>query len=382
MAVDQQVTTYSDTAAHVRVISDAILLANPMDTPVIARFGLNSANQKFKIDMSAKSYKVELLEDAYEPLSSTANHGTTITTTTLTITVTDGTLFQVGMEILIDAEYMVISAVSATNNTITVYSRSYGGTNATHAAGATINIVGMARLEGADAAYVGLTSLSNPYNYTAIFQKALNISGSEAALSQYGKPGGEMVYQENKAVPERMRLIERMFFHGIRAAGSASTPRSFGGVGTFVTSNSSSITTTITKASVDTVSKAIYDDGFIPDVFIIGTGGASTLHGLLDTSSFIRIDQENTMFGMRPVVKLNTQFVENLTMLTSRHCPATKAYMLNSGLVGFYEYRPFQTKPLAVTGDSDKRELIGEYSLLVGHGGLAHGYITTTAASL
>jgi len=382
MAVDQQVTTYSDTAAHVRVISNAILLANPMDTPVVAHFGLDSANRKFNIDMSRKSYKVELLEDTYEPLSTTANHGTTITTSTLTITVTDGTLFQPGMEIQIDSEYMVVSAVSATSNTITVFSRSYGGTNATHATGATINIVGMARLEGDDADYVGLTSLSNPYNYTAIFQKALNISGSEQVLSQYGKPSGELVYQENKVVPERMRLIERKFFHGTRAAGSATTPRSFGGVGTYVTSNSSSITTTITKAAVDAVSKAIYDDGFMPDIFIIGTGGANTLHGLLDSSSFIRIGQENTMFGMRPVARLNTQFATDLMILTSRHCPATKAYMLDSGRVGFYTYRPFQSHDIAKAGDSDKREVVGEFSLLVGNGSLAHGYIATSNSTL
>lgn len=382
MAVDQQVTTYSDTAAHKRVISDAIFLANPMDIPVVARFGLDSANQKFRIDMNAKSYKVELLEDTHEPLSTTANQGTTITTSTLSITVTDGTLFQPGMEILIDAEYMVVNTVNATTNVITVFSRSYGGTNATHATGATINIVGMARLEGDDADYVGLTSLSNPYNYTSIFQKALNISGSEQALSQYGKPSGEMVYQENKALPERMRLLERMFFHGVRAAGSATTPRAMGGVGTFVTSNSSSITTTITKAAVDAVSKAIYDDGFMPDVFIIGTGGAATLHGLLDSSSFVRIDQENTIFGMRPIVRLNTQFSENLAMLVSRHCPATKAYMLDGSKVGFYQYRPFQSYDIAKVGDSIKRELVGEFSLLVANGGLAHGFVTTTAASL
>ena len=382
MAIDQPVTTYSDTAAHKRVISDYIFLTNPMDTPVVSTLGLDSANRKFKLDFSAKSYKVELLEDTYAPLTTTANQGTTITTSTLSITVADASLLQDGFVIQIDSEYMVVSAVNTSTNVITVDSRSYGGTNATHAATAAIAIVGMARKEGDDADYVGLTSLSNPYNYTAIFQKGVKVTGSEAVLSQYGKPAGEYQYQVNKSIPELSRLVERMFFYGQRRAGSASVARSFGGVDLFVTSSSSSITTAITKASVDAVAKAIYEDGGIPDLFIVGPGGAQTLHNLLDSSSFIRITQENTVFGMMPIVRINTQFFTDLRVLVSRHCPANKAYMLNSQKVGFYSYRPFFEHLLSVTGDSKKGEVVGEFSLLVANGSTEHGYITTSASTL
>jgi hypothetical protein len=155
-----------------------------------------------------------------------------------------------------------------------------------------------------------------------------------------------------------------------------------GGIGTYVTANSSSITTVITKAAYDDVSKAVYDDGGMVDMLVIGTGGANTLHNVLDNSSFLRIDQENTMFGMRPVAKLNTQFSENVALVMSRHCPVNKAYALDSSKVGFYTYRPFGEYDVARSGDSMKRELIGEFSLLVANGALGHGYIVTSNSTL
>jgi len=351
-----------------------------MDTPVVAALGLDSANRKFQIDMNAKNYKVELLEDTMGAVSTTANNTTTIVTNTLSITVADGSLFQDGFVIQVDAEYMVVSGVSG--NVITVDSRAYGGTNAAHGATAAISIVGMARKEGDDADYVGLTSLVNPYNYTAIFQKGIKVSGSENVLSQYGKPSGEYQYQANKRIPELTRLIERMFFHGQRRQGSATVARSFAGIGAYVTSNSASITTTLTKAAIDTAAAAVFADGGVPDTLIMGAGAAGSLHSLMDSSSFVRITQENTVFGMQPITRINTQFFTDVRVLVSRHCPATKAYLLDSRKVGFYTYRPFFEQMLAVTGDSVKGEVIGEFSLLVANGSLGHGYITTSAASL
>lgn len=382
---DQPVTTYSDTAAQVRVISDWIFNLDPMDTPVVARLGLDSARTKFKFDVfsQGKNVKIELLEDTNHPLTTALNNGTVnLTTSTLSFQVADASLLQDGHIIKIDSEYMVVSAVNNSTNIVTVDSRAYGGTNATHEETAAITIVGMARKEGDDADYVGLTSLTNVYNYTSIFQKALNITGSEQALKQYGKPGGELAYQENKAIPEISRWIERAFFHSQRRQGTASVARSMGGIGTYVTSNSSNITTTLTKAAIDTVARAIYDDGGMPDVVILPTAGAGTLHTLMDSSSFVRIEQTNDMFGMRPITRINTQFFANLDVLVSRHCPTQRAYVLDSSKVGFFDYRPFQSWDVAKVGDSDKREVVTEVSLLVANGALGHGHIVTSNSTL
>lgn len=375
MAVyDQIVTTYSDTTPHIRIISDAISLIDPVDTPLImALGGFDTARSKFRV--KGNGYKVELLEDEYDPLSTTANHGTTITTNTTSLTVTDASIFQDGHVILIDSEYMVVSAADTTNNTVTVYSRSYGGTNATHAATATIEIVGMARLEGDDADYGPIVDITAPYNYTGIFQKGIKVTGSQQAIDQYGI-SDEFSYQSNKAVPSLARLVEKAIFHGVRSAGSASAPRSFGGLGTFITTstgNSVNAGGALAKTDIDNLMEAIMLDGGAPDLFVCSPSIGNDVRALLDSSSFVRVTQENTAFGMMPITRINTQY-GSLRMVESRWCPVSTAWMLDSRKVGLYTLRPFSTHSIAVTGDSVKGEVIGEFSLLVANEN-AHGQI-------
>lgn len=372
--IDQPKTTYSDTDPHKRVIGDVIHLIDPVDTPLVSLLGLDLPGS---FRMKNKGTKIEWLEDEYDPVETTANQGTTITTSTLVITMTDGSFFQPGHVIKIDAELMVVDSIAT--NAVTVKSRSFGGTNATHATGATVSIVGMARDEGDDADYGPLTNISAPYNYTAIFQKAIKVSGSQQAIDQYGI-ADEFAYQSNKAVPHLTRLIERMIFWGVRAVGSASTPRSFGGLGTFITDNSSSITTTITKASVDGLSELVMGDGGMPDLLVMNQAGATNLKNLLDSSSFVRVPQENDQFGMNALEYVVTQF-HRLRLVVDRWCPADKAYMLDSSKLGLYTLRPFASYELAKTGDSVKGEVVGEFSFALAND-KAHGYITTSNSEL
>src|SRR5574339_56604 len=90
---DQPKTSYSATTNAVRIISDAIKLIDPMDTPLlVALGGFDAARDKF--DIRGNGTKIEWLEDQYNPVTDTANQGTTITTNTTTLTVTDASIFQ------------------------------------------------------------------------------------------------------------------------------------------------------------------------------------------------------------------------------------------------------------------------------------------------
>lgn len=371
--IDQPKTTYSDSDPHKRIIGDIINLIDPVDTPVIARLGLASARQKFRLTLDGT--KVEWLEDTYGETSTTVATSSTTGSSDTTFTVADGSVLQPGHVIKIEDEYMVVESVST--NDVTVHSRSYGGTNDSHASSQTIDIVGMARLEGDDADYVALTDISNPYNYTAIFQKAIEISGSQQAHDQWGI-SDEMMYQENKAIPELMRNLELAFFHGTRAVGSASTPRSMGGIETFVTDNTVYTGGTIEKSYLDDLAQAIYEDGGNPDILVMAPAGANNLRDLIDSSSFVEVNQENTMYGMRPIARVNTQFYQNIELLVSRWCPTDRAYLLDSNKIGFYDFRPFFSEDVARTGDAWKREVIGEFSLCVGND-KAHGIIQSGA---
>jgi len=371
MIYDQPVTTYSDTTPHIRVISDIMQMIDPTDTPLVGVLGLDSARNKFNVRQNG--YKIELLEDAHAPLTDTVSSGLAVSTTATNFTVSDASIYQDGQVLMIDAEYMVVSAVDTTGNTVTVYSRSYGGTNATHADASAIEIVGMARLEGDDADYGPVVDITAPYNYTSIFQHGIKATGSMQAISQYGIDD-EFMYQSNKAVPHLMRLVEKTLFHGVRSAGSASAPRSAGGLGTFITDNTVAAGGAIAKSDVDNLMEEIIMDGGNPDLLVLSPRIANDLRALIDSSSFVRVGQENTVLGMRPVTAVNTQYGQ-LRLVESRWCPTSTAYVLDSRKVGLYTLRPFASHELAKTGDSVKGEVITELSLLVAND-KAHGKIT------
>lgn len=369
--LDQPKNVYSDASAQARAISDVISLIDPRDTPLLSKLGLDSAREKFKITQNG--YKIELLEDELDPLETAANNGSVIGASDLSFVVVDASIFQDGHVILIDDEYMVVKAVNVTTETVTVYSRSYGGTNETHAVDAVIQIVGMARLEGDDTDFGALTDISVPYNYTSIFQKAVQVSGTLQAVSQHGVDD-EFMYQANKAVPHLLRLVERSAFHGVRNLGSASLPRSMGGLGTFITDNVVSAGGAIAKSHVDTLMEEIIMDGGYPDLLVMNPRVANDLRNLLDNSSFIRVGQDENKIGSNPIERVMTQYGE-LELVMDRWCPEGTAYVLQSSKAGFFALRNFETYELARTGDSLRGEVVGEFSLMVANN-KAHGKIT------
>lgn len=372
---DAPKTTYSDATAQARVISDVIQMIDPRDTPLLARLGLDGARSKFNINLNG--YKIELLEDELDPLETSANNGDPIAPGDLSFGVVDASVFQDGHVILVDAEYMVVRAADLQANTIEVYGRDYGGTNAQHDADAPIQIVGMARLEGDDADFGPLVTLRAPFNYTSIFQKAIQVSGTQQVISQYGIDD-EFMYQANKAVPHLLRLVERAAFHGVRSPGSAAGPRSMGGLDFFITDNLVPANGPISKADVDQLMEEVFMDGGHPDLLVMNPRVANDFRSLLDNSSFIRISQDETKVGLSAIERVVTQYGE-LELLMDRWCPVSTAYMLESGKIGFYTLRAFEMKELSRSGDALKGEVIGEFSLLAANDS-AHGRITGITA--
>lgn len=358
---DQPEQSYNNTVGQIRILSDVIRMIDPIDTPLIAALGgLDGASSKFQVRGDGK--RIELLEDVYHPKSDDLA-ADIATTTTVVFTATDGSKFQAGQVIRLQSEYCVVASVSGED--VTVLSRTYG-TAATHTSTAgTMYFEGMARLEGADASYVGLQPITSVSNYTSILEKALSVSGTDEAIDYYGL-SSPFAYQAKKAIPELLRLEEMNLFRGIKAEGSATTTRSHGGIGTFVTANTSN-TTALAKVYIDNVMQYCFEDGGDPDIFVCNPEIAKDLKALLDSSSFVRVDQSGGQYGMKAITYIETQF-GSVRVLVDRWCPLATAWFLKSADAGVYTLRPFGWQALAVTGDSKKGEVIGEFSFLIANG--------------
>lgn len=380
---DQPRTTYSDTNLGKRVIADAIQMITPTDTPFLSKFPPGSANGKFNVSAGrdSKGTKIEWIED---DLRATSNSlALSAGTGDTTASVGDASYFAVGDLVKVDSEYIWVSAVNASTNVITV-TRNVGGTQTSHAASATLTIVSNARVEGADTTYGPTTTVDQPYNYTQILEDGVKVTRSAQKLAQYGVTD-ELARQRDKKLLELWRSLEKALILedvDLRSAGSATTARFAGSLGAFITTagNYTTSATTITKANIDTLSKDIYLDGGNPRILMCHPQTAARIRDLLDSSSFVRVSQDESTLGMR-IENVVTQYHE-LELLPNRHMDYDYAWLLDPDYIGVYEFDPFTEYDVPVAADvAGALRVNGEFSLVVQHGLKAHGKLYTTLST-
>lgn len=357
--LDSPLTSYSDTTPHKRAITDAISLIDPSDIPAVELLGgLDGAMGKFRL-VNWPHTKVEWLEDTLAPLTGTLS--TSCTSDTTAISVADASVFQEGHILLIDSEQVWVSAVALATELLTI-TRNYGGTQATHDSSSTITIVGQARLEGDDSDDLAFTDRSAPYNYTQIFQREVKVSRTQNQLSQYGI-SEEFEYQAAKAVPELGRLLERQLYYGERKAGSATTPRAFGGFGTFITDNLVS-GSSLAQSQFENAVKAAYQDGGSgPWVAFCSPSNLQKIKNFYDSSNFLRIERAESTVGM-VIEDILTPF-GLVSLALDRWATDTEIYIVDPDHAGFLTYYPFTEEMLAKDGDYEKGEVVGEFTFLL-----------------
>lgn len=356
--VDSPFTSYSDTVPQKRVITDVISMIDPTDAPYIEKIGgLDSGAGKFRL-ANWPSTKVEWLEDTMPALTNTLMTAT-IASDATTATVADASLFQPGHIILIDAQTFWVSSANLTTNALTI--AALGGTGASHATATTITIVGMARLEGDDSDAVAFTSRSSGYNYTQIMHAEIKVSRTQAKLSQWGI-ANEFDYQAAKSIPNLMRQMERhILFSGTRHSGSATAARVMGGVPTFVTANSTS-GASMTKASFEDAVQLAWEDGGVgPWVAPVTADYLQKIFGFYENSNYLRIDRKETEIGIERINVVHTPFGDVYPLL-DRWAVSGTIYLVDLNEVGMLTYDAFTQEPLAVDGDYQKGQVIGEFT--------------------
>ena len=358
MALTSPLTTYSDTTPHKRIITDTISLIDPSDSRMIeALGGLDGANGKFRF-VNGNGKVVEWLEDTLISLSGALNGS--ITSTATTITMSDADNVQEGHILLIDSENMWVSSVNNATEVVTV-TRAFQGSSASHADAAAITIVGMARLEGADSDDVAFTDRTVGSNYTQILHQEIKVARTQDQIAQYGI-SNESAYQGDKAVPSLVRLLERHFYYNtVAKAGSATTPRAMGGYQAFVTDNKVS-GATLAQSQFENAVKAAYQDGGAgPWLAFCHPDNLQKVKNFYDSSNFLRVDRTENTAGM--VIERVLTPYGTVDLVLDRWAKSTEIPLIDPQHAGFLTLYPFTQEPLAKTGDSEKSEVVGEFTL-------------------
>lgn len=362
-------TTYTDTNNIKRGIGDLIHMIDWTEAPLLNRLGTDNAN-KFRL-LNWPNTKVEWIEDEMSPRSGTINEALDDTETGVDVQTGEGAYIKEGDILKVDSELMYVSSVATDTATVV---RGFGGsTAASHSDDTAWEIVTSARLEGADYDTGHTTAVNVPYNHTQILSEAVVITGSEKVNPKYGISdtmaynlskligGGDGIGSKGKAGKLAI-LLCKSFYHGKRAAGSASAARAMGGFNQYVSTNvTNAASGSLTLKMIEDQMQNCYEAGGSPDTIVCGAWGRRKISNFFKGS--IRTERSEERGGSS-ITTITTDFGE-LEVMYDKWCPSNELYIIDPAKMGWITFRPFDIHDRASTGDYDVKEVLGEFSFVL-----------------
>ena len=247
-------------------------------------------------------------------------------------------------------------------------------------------------IEGDDATVDAMTATTRAFNFTQISDKVIALSGTQSAVDAAGR-ADEMAYQIAKKSKELKKDMEFALIKGqVQAVGSATAARALGSIPTWLATNgdagtSGSLSTgagadlpnsgtdrDLTETILKTVIQEVYSSGGDLDLLVVpptvkqvisGFNANTTRFGPAESKvEYAAIDVYSSDFG-------DIQVVPNRVMATTSE---SLCFLLQSDMAATAYLRDFQVGDLAKTGDSEKKQLLVEYTLEM-RNEAAHGII-------
>lgn len=246
-----------------------------------------------------------------------------------------------------------------------------------------------AAIEGDDMSAAAMTDSTRLKNYTQISRKEIVISGTLDAVKKAGKDT-ETAYQVMKAGKELKRDIEKMALHNNGAtAGGAASARVSAGVENWLyttrhvkTASQTTATTTapasgiannnpndgtataLTAADLTTALQVPWTSGGDTNAIVVGPtlkAKIATFTGLATRFRDVASRQQAQIINAVDV------FVSDFgdhNIILSRYIRSTTVLLLDTSMWAIAYLRPFQTIDIAKSGDSTKKLLLAEWTLV------------------
>ena len=258
-------------------------------------------------------------------------------------------------------------------------------------------------LEGADAAAASATPTVRVGNRTQIQGKTVHVSGTLDAVDKAGRKT-ETAYQLAKSGQELKRDMEKTILSNVdQSAGTTATPRLLGGIQTWLKSNFVTMTDGVapttadgnnvrtegataaafTEAKLKECVKKVFENGGSPTMLVVPPTQkqvVSEFAGIAAQRYEAPKAKATTIIGAADVYlsDFGTLSVVPDRFMTADDTPAEQALVLDPTMASIATLRPFQSQLLAKTGDSEKHQMIVEYTLAVNNE-KAHGIVADLA---
>ena len=242
-----------------------------------------------------------------------------------------------------------------------------------------------AHIEGDDTAGEARTATTRLGNYTQIFKNAVIIPDTDEGLDKAGR-AAEMAYQVLKIAKEQKLDIEKALFDNNKyEVGSASAARELAGCGAYVKSNVANIggsgganptgsvpgntartdgtATVFSQADFDTVMQGIWEAGGNPDTVYLS---AFQMNKALDFTGYNN-QRSHIEATSKTVVKAVDIYVTpwgTVEFTPSRDNRGRDVWIMDSDMWACGVLRPTKNTELAKTGDSTKRQVLTELTLI------------------
>ena len=223
-----------------------------------------------------------------------------------------------------------------------------------------------ALVEGADAGTASTITQVVKNNHTQIYGKVVQVSGTAEAVGTYGR-ASDLALAISKAGKEIKRDIEHSFV-GLATAGTAgnsSTARKLTSALNQIssaTTNTNSSNRTFTEALLLDVLEKVYNEGGEPNQVQV-----TPSHSLI-VAGFAASSGRNRDFGTGTVVANAVDIYISpfgqVGIVVNRFLNANTCLVLDTEYWSRAVLRPMQTIQLSKTGDSDKRQMLTELTLV------------------
>lgn len=233
-------------------------------------------------------------------------------------------------------------------------------------------------VEGDDTTATAATPTTRLNNQCQIFKEAASVSGTDTGLNKAGR-AKEMRYQIAKKMKELALDEEKALLdNNAKVARDSSTAGELAGVPTWITTNTEvgsggsdptgdgsdartdGTQEAFTQTRFDTIMQSIWEAGGKPDCAFLSAFQMNAALGFTGNNNQRNSAGEgkvsnNIVFYSTPWGDVRWQM--------SRECRSRDAFIFQKDMWAIAELRPAKNSELAKTGDSEKRQIVHEFTL-------------------
>jgi hypothetical protein len=330
-------------------VVDEILLLNGHQTPLLSLLGFSEAVTQ----TTHQWFEDEMIADESTVAGAVTNVATSVV-------VANAEPFRVGHVVKVGEELLLVTAVSGTTLTVV---RGYAATTAAAIADqAKIEVQFVEGSEGADARSARFKARVAKSNKTQIFDDSVEISGTAAAVQQYGI-NDLYEYEKQKKQLELALQLEKALINGVSYENGQI--RQMKGIRQFIASNVDNVAGALTMDAVNNLAQKIYEAGGFAtggDYKVIVGAKQKRKLSALDTNKVQIARSENSRGEV--VDKLVNDFGE-FEIALNNNLAADELLFVDANRVAIRPLvgREFFHKYMGEKGDYTTGIVVGEYTL-------------------